>query len=339
MSMGRHISNLSELRARILSAHTVALFGFVVCLIAALLPWLQVRAVFSSSGLEQGSGVVVLAVSVLGVLAAAYGIVSGRQKLGWLYAGAGVLLFALGLSVLFTAEARLLDMGYGREENLLSNPGFEQGDAHWGNQGKLQLHEQEAPPREDSTSWWRIARDGRNRTDSQLDAEGERRWFTVAPGETYEMGGDLISDGNATARFYGELRDEEDNRVTWITSSSLRTTSTVWTPMQYRYTIPADGRALRVFIQAVDQDGWAGFDNLYLRPIYDSSPGAGLYVLLLGGLVSGFSVLGLPRVRAVAARLFPPREGEVPLWEAAIGLMFGIGLCGAIIAVAIALWG
>jgi len=337
--MGGHIPDLSKLRTRILSVHTLALFGFLVSLVAALLPWLQVRAVFSSSGLEQASGVVVLGVSVLGVLAAAYGIVSRRQKLGWLYAGAGVLLFALGLSVLFTAEARLLDMGYGTEENLLSNPGFDQGDAHWGNHGELQRHEQDDAWRDESTSWWKIVRDGRNRGDNQLDADGERRWFTVAPGETYEIGGDLISDGNATARFYGEIRDAEDNRVTWVTSSSLRTTNTEWSPIQHRYTIPDEGRALRVFIQAADEDGWAGFDNLYLRRVEELSVGAGVYLLLLGGLVSGLSVVAQPKVRAVMARLFPPREGEVPLWEAAIGLAFGMGLCAAIIAVAVALWG
>jgi len=146
------------------------------------------------------------------------------------------------------------------KDRLLLNPGFESGTSHWGSNGTLV-----ETGGSNSSSWWKIERDGRSRGSWQCDADGERRMIPIQPGQSFKLGGTLISDGRTTAQLRALLLDADHERVRWIVSG--RTTSTSWKEVETLFTAPRDARYVCIYLQASGADGWAGFDEIYLEPI------------------------------------------------------------------------
>ena len=143
---------------------------------------------------------------------------------------------------------------------LLLNPGFEDGASHWGHSGTLV-----ETGGSDGSSWWKIERDGQNRGSWQRDAEGKRRMIPIRPGQSFNLGGALISDGRATAQLRALLLDADHERIRWIVGG--QTTSTSWKEVETPFTAPGDARYVSIYLLASGADGWAGFDEVFLEPI------------------------------------------------------------------------
>ncbi len=187
-----------------------------------------------------------------------------RRNRGWLL----ILIGALVVTFLVEAPSGPLNSVVGLSANdsepskdrLLLNPGFESGTNHWGPNGTLV----EAGG-SNSSSWWKIERDGQNRGSWQCDAEGGRRMIPIQPGQSFKLGGALISDGRTTAQLRVLLLDADHERIRWIVGG--RTTSTSWKEVETPFTAPRDARYVSIYLLASGLDGWAGFDEVYLEPI------------------------------------------------------------------------
>ena len=144
--------------------------------------------------------------------------------------------------------------------NLLRNPGLEEGAAFWGANGQLQ-----DTGGQESQAWWKLERTGKNRGDWQLDAEGNRSYIPISPGQSFKFGGSVISDGHTTAQIRVLLHDADRERLKWIVARG--TTSTSWREVMTTFTAPREARYVSFYLLAHGVDGWAGFDNLFLRPV------------------------------------------------------------------------
>jgi len=155
----------------------------------------------------------------------------------------------------------LVGLGFGTGDNLLYNPGFEQGADFWGDNGELQTS-----GGSDSDNWWKITRSGTNQVDVAKDFDGATRYIEVNPGETYEIKADLKSDGSCTARVNVQVL-KADKSTSLGFYGNISSISTTWESKSAQFQIPAEGKFLKFRLIARDADGWAGFDNLSLRRI------------------------------------------------------------------------
>jgi len=184
-----------------------------------------------------------------------------RRARRWLL----ILLGALVVTFLVEAPSGPLNSvvglsASGAAEELLLNPSFEGGPSHWGANGA-----RAETGGIDSLAWWKIERDGRNRGCWQLDADGAQRMIPIQSGQGFVAGGSLLSNGRTTAQMRVLLLDAEQERIKWKVVG--RTTSTSWTAVETAFTAPREARYISVQLLAAGADGWAGFDEFYLRPI------------------------------------------------------------------------
>lgn len=143
--------------------------------------------------------------------------------------------------------------------NVLYDPGMEQASTpYWGDNGARQ-----AAGGENSNAWWKVTRSGSDLSDFARDHDGSIHDIEVNAGEVWEYGADLLSDGTCTARFTLLSLDKDKGGIAWATH--LDSAAAAWTAKSGSYTIPATGKFLRVYVRAITADGWAGFDNCYLR--------------------------------------------------------------------------
>jgi len=144
--------------------------------------------------------------------------------------------------------------------NLLLNPGFEEGATFWGRNGQLQ-----PTGGHDSQSWWRIERAGDNRWDWQRDADDQQRYIPIDPGTSFEFGGAILSDGRAMVLILAHLYDAEKTRLSWVSAGGKAPES--WRQVETIFTAPRTARYVSIELIAYDADGWAGFDDLFLRRV------------------------------------------------------------------------
>jgi O-antigen ligase len=166
-------------------------------------------------------------------------------------APSGPLNSVVGLS----ADERQLPSG-----NLLLSPGFEEGATLWGWNGQLQ-----PAGGHGSQAWWKIERAGKNVGDWQLGSDGQQGYIPIDPGTSFEFGGAILSDGRTIVSIRAHLYDAQKK---WLTSFTAgRKSPESWRQVETVFTAPRTARYASIQLTAYDANGWAGFDNLFLRPV------------------------------------------------------------------------
>lgn len=171
--------------------------------------------------------------------------------------------------------------------NLVINGGFEQvdgsGDAYWWESGTGISTETSGG--DNSNYYLKVTRSGTDNNPSHVEPSGGVRYMEVNPGELYELGGSGKSDGSCTWRIRVY---EVDKDKSWVQTRELTGTETSWTLKSTQFTTESTTKFLRVLVGAVTTNGWAAFDNVYLRqvgPVDDnlkviyyqaSAPGSGM---------------------------------------------------------------
>ncbi len=150
-------------------------------------------------------------------------------------------------------------LGQSGGANVLYDAGMEQASTpYWGSNGARQ-----ASGGNQSNAWWKITRAGSNVNDNALDHDGGIRYIEVNPGEIWEFGGDIKTDGACTGRILVQALDADKSNVGWATVLSRN--NAAWGSESTTYTVAATVKFLKFYLQAYDSDGWAGFDNCFLR--------------------------------------------------------------------------
>jgi len=161
--------------------------------------------------------------------------------------------------------------------NLLQNPGFEDSTDPdwWTNKTDASI---ETTGGNGSNYWMKLTGAGEiwiNAYAATSKDGTSERYIEVNPGEVYEFGGDIQSDGTHSAHITLMVLDKDKGDPTYPNVSSL---STSWESKTYRYTIPSGKKYITLSVQMYlngDSSGWAGFDNVFLRKIDSLSAGWG----------------------------------------------------------------
>jgi len=151
-------------------------------------------------------------------------------------------------------------------QNMLMNGGFEETDGtnayYWTSGVGIST---EVAGGDDSNKYLKVVRAGGNNHPFYLNPDGTTRYFEVNEGETYELGGSLKSDTVCTAWMSSRALDKDKGIVEWGTT--VTSLDAAWTTKSGIYTVPAGVKFLLLMLGAITADGWAAFDNIYLKRV------------------------------------------------------------------------
>ena len=150
-------------------------------------------------------------------------------------------------------------------QNMLMNGGFEETDgtdAYYWESGSG--FETITTGGDGSNKYRKITRSGTDKHSYHRNPDGTARKFEVNEGEIYEIGGSLKSDGTCTAQLILQSYDKDK---AYVSNTETSTASAIWTDKSVTYTIPSGVKFLNVLCGAITADGWAAFDNVYLKRI------------------------------------------------------------------------
>jgi hypothetical protein len=146
--------------------------------------------------------------------------------------------------------------------NVLANPGFEDFGLYWSTGTGIDTD----PAGNNSTRYLKLTRTAGDDLECfQTTAAGARRYWEVVPGDAYDVGCDVSTDGTCVA--YAQLVFYDKDQVSIGASYSFvnGVTPAVWTQYTGRTTVPAGARFMAWRFVAYAANGVIGFDNCWLR--------------------------------------------------------------------------
>jgi len=151
-------------------------------------------------------------------------------------------------------------------QNMLMNGGFEETDGTnaycWTSGAGIAT---ETAGGDDSNNYIEITRAGSTNVSYYLNPDGTSHYFEVNEGEVYEVGGSLkSSNGTCMAILSIWAYDKDKGDKSEVYTSTVETS---WTTKSITYTVPTGKKFLRVLLRAYSADGWAAFDNIYLKRV------------------------------------------------------------------------
>jgi len=150
-------------------------------------------------------------------------------------------------------------------QNMLMNGGFEETDgtnAYYWTSGAG--YSTEVAGGDDSNNYLEITRNGVNIGSYSYNPDGTSRYFEVNEGEVYEFGASFKSDGTCTYIMGILATDKDKANGAW---STVIGTDAAWTKKSDTYTVASGKKFLQVYVGAHVSDGWAAFDNVYLKRV------------------------------------------------------------------------
>lgn len=163
--------------------------------------------------------------------------------------------------------------------NLIDNPDFEDStDPDWWTRKSSDVLI-ETSGGSGSNQWMKFTRSGGDAASFAAETidSTTQRYIEVNPGDIYKFGADIKTDGTCEGKVGIGVYDKDKGDVTWVLESS---TSTSWENKTHRYTVPSGKRYISLFVGAYTNDGWAGFDNVFLKRV-DSIEGEWKFVELV----------------------------------------------------------
>jgi len=150
-------------------------------------------------------------------------------------------------------------------QNMLMNGGFEETDGtnayYWETGTGITT---ETSGGDHSNKYLKVVRSGDNNYLRHALPDGNPRYFEVNEGEVYEGGGSLTGDGSCAAYFaifsYDKDKGQVGNAYTMLVTAA-------WTAKSVIYTVPSGVKFIVVYLGAINSDGSAGFDNIYLKRV------------------------------------------------------------------------
>lgn len=150
-------------------------------------------------------------------------------------------------------------------QNMLMNGGFEETDGtnayYWTSGAGIAT---ETTGGDDSNNYLKLTRAGADIWSYQKNPDATDRYFEVNEGETYEFGGSVKSDGTCGWRIQLRVTDKDKANRTYPKISG---TDAAWVTKSETYTIQAGEKFINIAVKAHTADGWAAFDNVYLKRV------------------------------------------------------------------------
>ena len=151
-------------------------------------------------------------------------------------------------------------------QNMLMNGGFEETDGtnayYWRSGAGITT---ETSGGDDSNKYLKIVRSGSNKYSYHQNPDSSTKYFEVNEGEIYEFGGSVKSDG--TCASYMQLFRFDKDKSGGSAACTQTHTNTLWETKSCTYTVVGGDKFLRVVLGALTADGWAAFDNVYLKRV------------------------------------------------------------------------
>ena len=150
-------------------------------------------------------------------------------------------------------------------QNMLMNGGFEETDgtnAYYWDTGSG--YETITTGGDGSNKYHKITRSGTDKYSFHRAPDYTIRKFEINEGEVYEIGGSLKSDGTCTARLTIQVFDKDK---AFVSNTNITTTSATWIDKSITLIVPSGGKFLGALCGTITVDGWAAFDNVYLKRV------------------------------------------------------------------------
>lgn len=168
---------------------------------------------------------------------------------------------------------------YRGKANLINNPGFEDStDPDWWT-NKTSEVSIETSGGSGSDQWMKITRSGADiySFSAESSLSTTRKYIEVSPGQVYAYGADTKTDGTANALVSIATYDEDKVAQSYY---PIYSTETSWKLIEDTLTIPSGIKYISLYVGSNGSDGWAGFDNAFLKRV-DSREGEWKYVELV----------------------------------------------------------
>jgi len=151
-------------------------------------------------------------------------------------------------------------------QQMLMNGGFEETDGtnayYWTSGAGIAT---KTSGGDDSNKYIALTRSGATKTSTYCNPDGTTHYFEVNEGERYEVGGSLKSSHGSTSAILSMWAYDKDKA--FIEEKYTYSSAQVWTASSTTYTVPSGVKFLIVNLRAHAADGWAAFDNVYLKRV------------------------------------------------------------------------